>query len=191
MKKTILFSLLFLSLNDAFSQTKEGFIKGNSFVTGSFNFESKDSSSVTENTVEFSPTFGYFISNNLVLGGRLSVGQNKTTDSIVIKNNTTFSFGVFARYYMSPKSRFSVFGQLGMNYNTKKEKLSKSSVTGFDIGLAPGISYFLSDHFAVEATFGRLGFETSKPDVEGAKSKSIINFDVNLSNVGFGLIYKF
>jgi outer membrane protein len=191
MKKTILFTLLALSLNNVFSQSKEGFSKGNSFISGSFNFQSETTGSVKENTIDFSPRFGYFISDNIALGGRLSLGQNKTTDSIVIENNSVVSVGAFARYYTNPKSRFSVFGHLGFNYNTETEKISKSSVTGFDVALSPGFSYFVSDRFAIEATFGRLGFETSKPDVDGAESTKNIDFDINMSSVGFGLIYKF
>lgn len=191
MKKVILFTFLALGISTVHAQSKEGFTKGNSFISGSFDFQSETFGSVTKTNIAFSPRYGYFISDKIVLGGKLSIGKNKTTDSIVVESNSVFSAGVFTRYYSSPQSRFSLFGQLGFNFNTQTENISKSNVSGFDLGLSPGISYFLSDNFAIEATIGRLGFETSKPDVAGSKSTKTVNFDINLSNVGFGLIYKF
>lgn len=191
MKKVILFTFLALGISTVHAQSKEGFSKGNSFISGSFDFQSETIGSITKTDLAFSPRYGYFISDKIVVGGKLSLGQNKTTDSIVVENNSVFSAGVFTRYYTSPKSRFSLFGHLGFNFNTQTENISKSNVNGFDLGLSPGISYFLSDKLAIEATFGQLGFETSKPDVAGAVSTNTVNFDLNLSNIGFGLIYKF
>ena len=191
MKKVILFTFLALGISTVHAQSKEGFLKGNSFISGSFDFQSETIGSVTKTNIAFSPRYGYFISDKIVLGGKLSIGQNKTTDSIVIENNSVISVGVFTRYYSSPQSRFSLFGQLGFNFNTQTENISKSNVNGFDLGLSPGISYFLSDKFAIEATFGQLGFKTSKPDVAGAESTNNVNFEMNLSSVGFGLNYKF
>lgn len=192
MKKTLFLSVLLLTLQSAYSQSIEGFKKGNCFIIGSLNLQNIDSGSLNQKLVEFSPSFGFFEGENIVLGARISVGQEKSKlDSILLKNNTTFSIGAFARYYFTPKSRFSIFGHLGANLNSKTEKLTKSGESGFDIGVSPGFNYFISNHFAVEAIFGRMGFESIKSDTEGSKNKNILNFDLNLRSIGFGLIYKF
>ena len=117
---------------------------------------------------------GYFVTNNIALG--VSLGHNHSSQdysdvTVAYERKTsTFTAGVFGRYYLMPASKFSVFGQLGVNYAASKATIeqfdSEDKYNTFDVAIAPGINYFVSDHFALEATFGLLSYTTSKPDVD-------------------------
>jgi len=67
--------------------------------------------------------------------------------------------------------------------------LIKSNGVGFEF--APGFKYFVSDHFAIETTFGVLGYNSVKPDYSGAESTDTLNIGLDLANINFGLVYKF
>ena len=97
-----------------------------------------------------------------------------------------------------PASRFSIFAELGADYGTSKVTEDNSPAAddvtkfnGFNIGFAPGISYFLSSNFALEATVGVVNYSTTKEDVSGAESTDNFNIGLNLNNVALGLVYKF
>ena len=62
---------------------------------------------------------------------------------------------------------------------------------GFNIGLAPGVSYFVSSNFALEASIGLLSYDTTKPDFDGAESTDTFDLNLNLNNISLGLVYKF
>ncbi|HEX9980719.1 MAG TPA: porin family protein, partial [Flavobacterium sp.] len=62
---------------------------------------------------------------------------------------------------------------------------------GFGVSVSPGVSYFISSHFALEATIGALSYETSKPDVDDAEATDTFGLNVDLTDITLGLIYKF
>jgi outer membrane protein len=194
MKKAIFtFSIILLTkLSVVAQKSTEGFVKGSNFISGQFAFSSTSTGEFKTTSIDLSPSFGYFISNNLSIG--LQVGVTNSQSSFSGTNLTKvngFTGGVYARYYTNPTSKFSVFGSAGLNFGSTNNITDSLKTTNYSIGFAPGISYFLSDHFAIETTIGSLGFSSSKPDSEGADATNSINFGLNLSTVSFGLIYKF
>ncbi len=194
MKKAIFtFSLILLTTIAGYSQKSvEGFSKGSTLVSGQFSFSSESKGKSTTTAFEFSPSLGYFISNNIAIGFQLGVTNNQSSFSGTSLSKTTgFTGGVYARYYTNPTNKFSVFGSAGLNFGSTNNKTDSLKTTSYSLGFAPGISYFLSNHFAIETTIGSLGFSSSKPDSEGADATNSINFGLNLSTVSFGLIYKF
>lgn len=181
--------------------SNEGFAKGNVFISGAVGFSNESTGDVKANTFTFSPKAGYFVTENIAVGIALGLESSKDEEPGTEDKTNTFSVGAFGRYYFTPASKFSVFGQLGFNVNNTKvehtEEIAGVSVSteaksnGFDLGLAPGVSYFVSNNFAIEATFGKLGYETTKPDADGAESTDTFDFNVNMKAITFGLIYKF
>jgi len=174
-----------------------GFSQGDVFITGAVGFGSESTGDVKTNTFTFSPKAGYFVSENIAVG--LSLAYTSTKDEAPGIDGTeetktnSFGAGAFGRYYFTPASQFSIFGQLGAGFQSDKTETGdvESKSNGFNVGLAPGVSYFVSEHFAIEATFGILGYNTSKPDADGAESTDEFNFGLNMSDINFGIVYKF
>jgi outer membrane protein len=173
-------------------KSSEGFLKGNSFLSGQFAFNSESTGDLKTTSFDFSPTVGFFLSNNVAIGVQMGVSSNQSKfKSTKISEEQGFSGGILARYYVNPTSKFSVFGSAALGFGSTNNKTDSLKTTSFSFGFAPGISYFLSNHFAIETTIGNLGFSSSKPDTKGADATNFINFGLNLSTATFGLVYKF
>lgn len=86
-----------------------------------------------------------------------------------------------------------MFGELGVNYgNTKVEQgPGEYKENGFGVQVAPGVSYFIANNFALEATFGVLGYNSVDPDVDGAEKTNSFRFGLDTRDIRLGLVYKF
>ncbi|MGQ2985107.1 outer membrane beta-barrel protein [Flavobacterium sp.] len=200
--KKLLFSLAalaaFASANAQEEEGTTGFTKGDVFASGSLGYNSRKTGEEKYTRFGVMPRVGYFVSEKIAIGAQLGYSSTEATyyTGMEWDERTTNSLtaGAFARYYGTPGKTFSFFGQLHVNYNSEKtdyEGGGEDKRNGFDIGIMPGISYFVSDHIALEATFGALGYGTSKPDADGAESTNTFNLDLDLTSVGIGIVYKF
>ncbi|MCP2029472.1 outer membrane protein [Flavobacterium sp. HSC-32F16] len=184
MKKVILTAIAVLGFAFANAQTG-GFAKGDAFVSGAFKFGSEKTGDDKTNSFEIEPSVGYFVSENIAIGGKLGY---KTVKDV----SDAFTVGAFGRYYFTPASQFSVFGQAGLDYTNAKDKVydAKSNQFGANIGL--GLSYFLSNHFAIEATWLGLGYSVNDNGGHDAEKTNNFSFGTDLrNNVSFGVVYKF
>lgn len=198
MKKIILSAaaLFVFGLANAQDKTEtttggKGFANGDVFVSGSVGFSSTSSGDVDSSTFTIAPRVGFFVSENIAIGGRL--GYTSTTEFDEDKVNT-LEVGGFGRWYATPASDFSIFAELGINYMStsfEPDGGDTSKTNGFNIAVSPGISYFVANNWAIEATLGALSYETSKPDADGAESTDTFGLNLNLESIGFGVIYKF
>ncbi len=197
MKKIILsvaavFAFGFANAQDNEGTGTKGFANGDVFITGAVGIGSVSFGDNKETSFEIAPSAGLFVTDNIAVGVRLGYTSDKAeVDGLGdTMDDTTLSVGAFGRYYATPSSDFSFFGELAFNYNSLEDKLADNKANGFDLVLAPGVSYFISDNFAFEATFGILGYETMKPD--GADdSQNSFNFGLDMRDVRLGLVYKF
>ncbi|HEU4497528.1 MAG TPA: porin family protein [Flavobacterium sp.] len=199
MKKVLLtvaaiFAFGFASAQD--TTTEGGFANGDVFITGAVGFGSSKTGDAKTNSFEIAPSVGFFVTPNIALGGRLGYESSKDKTTPIEKKTNEFSIGVFGRYYMTPASKFSIFGELGVNYSTSKTEIdtpgSKDAKTnGFGVEVAPGISYFLAKNFALEARWGVLGYSSAKPDEDGAEATNDFDLNLDLRDITLGLIYKF
>ncbi|WP_299180619.1 outer membrane beta-barrel protein [uncultured Aquimarina sp.] len=193
MKKLILtaiavFTLTFVNAQDG------GFAKGDIFVSGSFGYNSTSTGDIKNNSFEFTPRVGFFVSENIAVGARLGFTTSKQEAPFTedIKNNS-FNAGAFGRYYFTPSSKFSVFGEVAFEYASSKQEqgTGELKINGFGLNVGPGVSYFLSDHFALEAFWGALAYATAKPDIDGADSTNAVSVGLDLDDINLGLVYKF
>jgi len=206
MKKIIfaaaaLFAFGFANAQDAKEESAGGmgFANGDIFITGSVGFGSQTTGDAKENTFDVSPSVGFFVSDNIAIGARLGYMSTKTNSGLPGEDDATantFSIGAFGRYYATPASQFSMFVELGANYHSTTtnsgapgEEDAKNN--GFGIALSPGVSYFMSENWALEASIAALSYNTDKPDFDGAESTNTFGLNVNLTNINLGLIYKF
>jgi opacity protein-like surface antigen len=173
--------------------TGNGFKAGDVFVTGSIGIGSESTGDDKTNSFNISPKVGYFLMENIAVGGALGYTSGKTeSPGIPDVKTSEFSIGAFGRYYVTPASSFSIFGEVGVDYiHSKIEAATEDNSNAFRIGLAPGVNYFVSEHFALEAKFGILSYRTDKPDADGVEKTDSFNFGLNFTDINLGLIYRF
>lgn len=196
MKKLILTVATIFAFGFANAQDKEtvseGFTKGDSFITGAFNVGSEKTGEDKSTGFTVAPSFGYFVSENIALGARIGYSSDKReVNNVDVADFETLGFGVFGRYYVTPASKFSVFAELGVDYNTIENKLTDAEAKQIAVGVAPGVSYFLSNHFALEASFGILGYSSNDNGGNGAEKTNSFDLGLDLRDVSVGIVYKF
>lgn len=194
MKKVILSVAAVFAFGFANAQeTTEGaFSKGSMFVSGSVGFESSKFGDAKSNDLQFSPAFGYFLADNIALGARLNVSSGKDEAGIAETKRNGFGAEVFGRYYWTPASKFSVFGELAVGFGTDKTETGplEEKYNTFGVNAGVGVSYFLSSSWALEAKWAGLGYNSRKED--GADdAENTFDIKADLSNINLGLIYKF
>ncbi len=175
-----------------------GFSGGDSFLTGSLGYSSTKTGDFKTDEFTITARYGYFVTNNIAIGPQIAYMSGTTMEEgpfgeLVDVDTNAFEVGAFGRYYFTPARNFSFFGQLELAYGTAKSETEFGEVkaNGFGVQLAPGISYFVSDHIAFEATFGLLGYNTVKPDVDGAESTDTFQIGADFTQINFGMVYKF
>lgn len=166
-----------------------GFNRNDMFITGSISFISIDNDSdgfATNERFGVGTSLGRFFTNNIAVGilAEFSVINNGE------RTYNNYSAGVFGRYYITPENRFSLFGEFNAIYFDNEGFEPALASYGYSLVISPGISYFLSNSFALQATFGQLGYNYNKRK-NSDTNQSIFNFGLNLSNINFGLLYKF
>ncbi|WP_308131627.1 outer membrane beta-barrel protein [uncultured Flavobacterium sp.] len=183
---------------NAQEETSEGFKKGDAFISGAVSFGSTKTGDFKTSDFEIAPSAGYFVTDNIALGLAFGYGSSKVDVGVADAKNSTLSVGAFGRYYFTPASKFSIFGQLGVNYMNYDFEFNPETITpaeskgnGFGVAVAPGVSYFLAKNFAIEATFGILSYETLNPDEDGVDSTNGFNFGLDMRDIRLGLVYKF
>ena len=182
----------FTSVNAQDDTTVGGFEKGDVFISGSVGFGTENTGDLDSNVFNIAPKVGFFVSENIAAG--LKVGYtsfSSDNDGTDLVDANEFAVGAFGRYYFSPTNQFSLFTELGVDYTSGEDKLADAKYDGFDVAFAPGISYFVSKNFAIEASVGVLGYSTTKPDFSGAESTDSFNIGLYLSDINFGVVYKF
>lgn len=184
MKKVILTAVAVFGFAFANAQTG-GFAKGDAFISGALTVGSTKTGDAKASGFEIEPKVGCFVSENIAIGAKLGFGSNKIGDD---KTNA-FTAGAFGRYYFTPASQFSVFGQAGFDFTNTKAGDFKTNQIGTNVGL--GLSYFLSNHFAIEATWAGLEYSVNNNGGHGADKSNNFGFGTDLRDVSFGVIYKF
>lgn len=195
MKKVILSALAVMTFGFASAQEGNGnggFSKGSMFVSGAFSIESSKTGEAKTSGFEIEPKFGYFVTENIAIGGKLGYASSKAEAAGVdTEDNTALTIGAFGRYYFTPASQFSLFGQAGLDYSSVENKLTdaKGNQIGINVGL--GLSYFVSSDWAIEATWAGLGYTTNDNGGDGADKTNTFGLDADLRAISFGVVYKF
>jgi hypothetical protein len=92
------------------------------------------------------------------------------------------------------------FGQEKQDFNSEGDGgdpilsapfTQKNNYTHIGVNIKPGLYYFISKNWSIEAAIGEFGYNTSKRDIDGAKRNNNYKFDLNLAAVTFGVKYIF
>ena len=107
-----------------------------------------------------SPKVGYFVADNLLLGGILNFGYAKSPETNGIASETT-TYGIqgLLRYYLFPGqagiNSISKSGRFFVEFNTGIAGFNVkdgSSTNGLTLGIGPGYSYFITENVALESS---------------------------------------
>lgn len=147
------------------------------------------------------------------IGGSVNAQINKETKTFTIApdvgycfSNTPFSLGCALEYEgsflrgeeyeqaltISPYFRYDICDieerfSLFVDLTTDIDVLEFSS---FDIGLAPGVSFDLTEHWSAEFSYGFLGYQQEAGRSEDRFEKSFV-LDFKLATASFGIYYNF
>ncbi|MCB9289599.1 MAG: outer membrane beta-barrel protein [Lewinellaceae bacterium] len=165
--------------------------------------------SISSTRVEIAPSIGYLFAGNLAGGLELSYSHSSTTveqpsfSSIFPQTQESslnlFTVRPYMRYYKNLGDKFGfqldIFGGLGFGKSTA-DRLANSSlqkqkenISSFELGLSPGLYYFISPRFMIDASIGGIGYESEKAspaDPAGAPSRQSSRFYTFLDS-GVGL----
>jgi hypothetical protein len=209
MKKKALFVILLTFL---WAQSQAQLSKGSIQVGGSLSMNS--SSSKNESTgvndyfskyfsLEINPKAGVFISDKSVIGLALGFSNssqkwNEGSDETK-QSASVISFGPYYRHYFPISEKVSFFLDGNAKYNTGKSTNSSNALltneskyknNGFNISVAPGFNYFVSNRWGLVVSFGSLfyGSSTSKlKDSPNDQSSTYKGGGLNLSFSSFSL----
>lgn len=169
-----------------------GFAKGDVYVTGAFGIASEKTGDNKSSGFEIEPKVGFFVTENIAIGGKLGFSSYKAENAFGdTDDESTFTAGAFGRYFFTPASQFSLFGELGIDYSSIDDKLFdvQEKQTGVNLGL--GLNYFVSKNFAIEATWAGLGYTSNDNGGNGAEKTNSFGLGADLRSINFGVTYKF
>lgn len=195
--KNLLLSIAALFLLGLTNVNAQGF-KGKWFILGQAGYGTEADGDVKNYSIL--PVVGTFVAPTTAVG--LGVGYvGSKTDLANDASVTAGDFIVqpFARQYWGITDNFFIFGQaavpLAFGKITDKDGAGNkvdTKYTKYGIEIAPGIDYFLSPNFSIEASFGLVGWNAFKP--KDGDTTNDFNINVNsgfLNGVKFGIKYVF
>ncbi|HEU4574388.1 MAG TPA: outer membrane beta-barrel protein [Chitinophagaceae bacterium] len=155
MKKHLVFILLIGLAGLAKAQTSNG----DWMVGGNISLNTNDNNT----QINFTPTAGAFVINNLAVGGEFLLDYAKTGDNKV----TNFGFGPFVRYYFTNANvRPIVQGSLGYISQNVKNGTFSSTNNGTHYFLGGGAAIFISHQVSLDIL---MGYDHSKySDFDGS-----------------------
>jgi outer membrane protein len=167
----------------AWSSDEEGYLNGSNMLTG---FSYSKSGDIKTTSFGLAPEFGYFITDNVAIGGSLGYTYSKVD---IEDSDAVSAFGIapYVRYFLIQSGNFGLYLQGGGQYSFVDDG-SDDNTNYFNIGVLPGISYKFSDKFSATASFGWLGYENTK---KGDAKLDEFGLQLDGSSLKFGLYYNF
>jgi outer membrane protein len=220
MKKTILKMIAVAGIVTGSALTSNAQISKGSFMLGGSLGANITMESTTKNTGladmtrpgytewNFSPTFGYFVSDGLAVGLSLNVSSNymntvQSVDKTKYENVMGSNFGVslFARKYKAITNNVFFHGQATLGYSagsyTDRNTAGASGFTdgdkyssnNFGISLSPGLTYFVAPKWGIDFSLNNIiGYNMNSTKVEIANSSKTSESSGGSFNIGVGLV---
>ena len=164
------------------------------FVSGTVGFNSTSQGDQKRNSLDFSPSVGYFLTNYIAGEFTLIVGSDKREFGTFEATDSRFGASLGATYFFTPANKFSFTTGANLFYLSSKFENGEGGETTndtFGIAISPGVNYFISNDFALRASIGALSYSSSKDDFEGAEAANTFGLNLDLSNIRLGLLYRF
>jgi len=191
MKKQFALALFFMS---AATILQAQFLVGGQLGFNSSKFKEQDGNSTEESTLTTTtviPRLGFAFGNmwaGLDVGITSAVSKEPTFSGGTDEDKaTSTNIGGFLRFIKKPTDNMGIWAEVqagagfGKSTNNGQDDAKFTSVSA---GIRPGVLFFIGEHLSFEASFGRLGFNsTTIKDASTANS----DYKVTNSNVGLSL----
>lgn len=187
LKTLFILSIFFYSFT-SFSQSEEetsiptakgNFVIGGSSSSGfsSITSDTESNSENSQNSEAKNTSFGlrsrvgYFVIDNLAVGGEFSFSSGKRkSDALNSEStNTAFGFSPFARYYFTERNiKPFIQGNVGVGFSNSKGESdlgeNEFKTSNFNYGFDGGVAFFLGDHVSIDLAIGYLSNSTKPRD---------------------------
>jgi len=218
MKKLLLAgALAFFGLSDA--QIKSGTVYLSGQIN--YAQEKNNEAHGKDQSFSIIPTVGAFVAPNLAVGTGIGFTYNKREYDITYSSGSFSSIfnyegktnaiivAPFVRKYWTLSDKLYFFGQLEVpmefgkinrdlvatyidQYGITQRPLSvERKYTSLGVNVKPGLDYFITKNWSVEATIGAFGYQNLRYKNEENTDLKNNNFSLNLSSVTFGVKYVF
>lgn len=104
-----------------------------------------------------SPDFGYELNEKWAVGGQLVLDFNSEVLESYKNKYTSFAIAPYARFSYYENKIVRLFLDMGFGISVTKPKHG-DSVTGFEVGVKPGLAVKLNDNFSFITKVGFAGF---------------------------------
>ena len=178
--------MTFVAAVMAVSASAQVYVGGN---VGIASYDPGYEGSKSETVYSVLPEIGYSFDSDWAAGVAFgwSKGALRQNDLTFDSDMThTFEVNPYVRYTAIKGKVVNVFVDGAFGYKHYND-LGNS----WSLGLKPGVAVNLNDKLSFVAHAGFLGWTTSKPDVDGAKSTNTFGFDLDGSDLSFGFYYNF
>ena len=215
---TVIFAAILglVGLNTAQAQTAD---PGSLYLGGGLGFSSQSDKlegtafedfDESRTIISVSPSVGYYLSEELIAG--VSVGFESMSfedDAEDIEGSqSVFSVAPFVRYSEVVADDLRAFAEFSFSYgsgggeqDTPGGNTIESELTTIEAGIRPGLTYHFNETWAIEPTFGFLGYRSESatdqqeiPDegfVEVERESSEFGLDIDLNTLQLGVLYHF
>jgi hypothetical protein len=213
MKKLFTVAILGLLSTGAFAQTTQGtkVISGSVGISVYSNHLSNGDIKYSNSFIQFYPTMGYLLKDNLEAGVSLGYLHSKSkfsedgesSDYKRITTGNVYSFSPYLKKYIPLSEKFALSGSLSAGLRIGKEKdefttdhstITEEKSNGYFASFIPGVSYFISEKIGLTASFGNVGYSKITTEDENSGDKTTLKsfgFDLRSSTFGFGFSYHF
>ncbi|GAA3726865.1 MULTISPECIES: outer membrane beta-barrel protein [Flavobacterium] len=152
--------------------------KGTILVGGNIGYTSEKSEfrfrDDKASTFTFSPKVGYQFHENWTVGGEFSLSTSDIDNTDVKRKDNKFRTGGFVRYTKSLSQTFSVFADMGVGFQTEKNKIYTNANNyvrykgdGAYVDVTPALFINMKKGFGLNFSIGGLGYETLSFDDNG------------------------
>lgn len=193
MRKLILLSAALLVSTFSFAQFEKGDIQ----LGGNVTWIKSEFRGFEATTINVLPRAGLFVSNNVSVG--LNIGySNQISDVFDIqsgnlqeRSEAQFLIGAYARFHKGLSDQFYLYLQPSFVIGTgdlEVGDVTTGDVSSINVGVSPGLTYFLSPKFALEMSINALTYQ--KVEIEGGnnpENRESYGLNLNLSNVALGI----
>lgn len=181
MKKVLMTLLVMLAVVTAYAQEM--------YVGGGISLWRDTDAEISSFSI--SPDFGYELNERWAVGGQLVLDFNSETSTVMANGYprgkyTSFAIAPYARFSYYENSIVRLFLDMGFGISVNKPK-NGSSVTGFEVGVKPGLAVKLNDNFSFVTKVGFAGFRDDY--LNGGKSG--FGVDVDGERISIGIEYAF
>ena len=164
------------------------------YVGGGLGLTSTSQDGSTNTKVKLMPEIGYSLNDSWAIGVAFGYAENEqsvTTNNITVSaKNKAFEVNPYVRYTFAKLDKVNLFLDGSVGY-MHEDPAAGNKVNTFGLGIKPGIAVNLNDKLSFVAHAGFLGWQNVKADYDGAKAANTFGFDLDGSNLSFGVYYNF